>query len=557
MSDQNVTVRVEAKGVGDLGKPFDDLSGGARKAENTLKGLSKEVGQFSKGVGNIQSGLLGLSIGAGALPESVGKAVVSLNLLSSTARALKGVALVGAGTGLGAGVLGGLAVGVTALGAAAVIASPSLQNKLGGAILSVTGKAKEAEEAIKRMMLAGQEIRLARGMGVGTLAEENKSAAEIGIRRPYLGRIADLKQQSAGLDSSAALLRGFPNRGYDPTQEALGNLGRRPEDFAENLRTLKGLQQRPFRDFNPALRREQFGEQDSLEYLKGRKGLAASALGDIEERQRLQARLMDISGTGKNRVAMTPEERGAESQRIVGRMKELGGGSAKPPTAADAQEARNQLDAANEKVIQQTERVEQVKRRVAQAEADHLKMIQGSVVEQRKLAEETIRSEQARLKGLKVGLAFEDPGSLRKIADISRKIAGGEELSRGELEFAKTKDVFNEKVTDIGERKAAGSPIIKEILQNVGAEKKLEEAQKAKEAFIKLDTELKTQVDVRLKLDVEEANKAITEAIKPVIADAVKDLKKNMEQAIRSASTIEFFKQILGQDRRAQEAAQN
>ena len=93
MSDQNVTVRIDAKPTGNLAAPFNDLAKAAGSADkalkpgaNSLKEWANEAKGLNKSLMSLQGGLNSLAMSSSALPEGFGKVIDKINVLSGVDR---------------------------------------------------------------------------------------------------------------------------------------------------------------------------------------------------------------------------------------------------------------------------------------------------------------------------------------------------------------------------------------------------------------------------------------------------------------------------------------
>lgn len=572
MGDQNqsLTVKVEAKGVGDLGKPFKDLKAGAEKADLSLKDYGKSVGKFKKDLGSLQGGLLGLSTSVDLLPKGVGKAVLSLNALGSAAAALKGAGGLAATVG-GSTVLGGIAAGVLALGSAAVIASPKLQDALGKSLLSVTGQAEQMEAALKRAQDRLDEIRSARSLGVGTEKEEAAFALRQAVSGPRREQQRALGLEKVRQVARAGALEQIPDTETDIFGPQLADR-LKPGKFLDNAATLKQAAIGPANVPAELLRQQAVAQAEQAELAK-RDQAARAALADVQEREKLsqqfgtagdrikgiQKSLASVGGQRdqlnapafataqgasvadkniqlRNREKLNAKEAALQAElqeaRAAQARAQAGLGGRKFTTEGETSSVIEQQEKAAAALRESNQKVLEIKQKIRQAEIDSLKTVQQQVAEQQKLAAAAVQEEEAKLKGLKSSLGLEDKESIREQLTIARKIAGGKNLSDDDIKAVRGQEIFRESLEKIGAQRTDQDKDRQELLRLLGADKKLQEAKQAQDELVKLDATVKHEIKLKVEANAGETAAEISKQVVPEIEKAIGDLSKNIEALI-------------------------
>lgn len=212
---QKVVVEVEAKGGANLADPFDKIAKGAKDTDAQLKKMGSGLDQLKsvgkEALGGVQASMMDLGRAAGILDDRImllGRGVQGLGASLGFA----GIPLASTVTTLGA-----MAAVVGLVGTAAVVASPALSDKLGGALESITGRAGKAEARVAKL-----KDRLA---GLGSLAEtgfrpesvENSLAGDLGpgaryaIEQPFRDKQRELAEREAQSADAAAAAGYFPS----------------------------------------------------------------------------------------------------------------------------------------------------------------------------------------------------------------------------------------------------------------------------------------------------------------------------------------------------------
>ncbi|MBL8796680.1 MAG: hypothetical protein JNM56_22450 [Planctomycetia bacterium] len=612
MAEQSLTVKVEAKGVGDLGAPFKKLKDGAKEAHLSLQSMSAGAGRVKESIEGIKSGLLGLSVSSNLLPASIGKAANALNALGSAAALLKGAGGLGSGLvgAVGGGPLALLAGGITALGSAAVLASPKLQDTLGDALLQVTGQAEEMEAALKRAKDRLDDIRKARSLGIGTAEEENKARLRLSVEGPGRDRQRSLEEQRTRMESRAAGLAQFPDTEFDifgddrlkdlkPMDAAGGSLAA----LRENLETLQGAAATPL--LPASLLRQEMEEEAVRKLLAGQasdanarrddvlqrfevtkrhgeaglkldavnaqieaeknKGSEAQGLGfflrtqlrgytdedlksarDLNESgrsnfldQQLFGYFEDGGGReGKKLQALRAQAAGLEQERASA-LSALNG--RKFTTGAEVEDVLKQQEAAADRLRAQEEKLLAVKQQINRAEIDSLKNIQQSVEAQKKLAAEAVKQQEASIRGAKIGFAVDQDDKLQALS-VSRKIKAGRELSEEDIKFARGNDLLREFGDKAALARADRDPVIQEILKNIGAQEKLSGLKQAEAALVKLDTNIKHDIQVKVEASAQELAGELNNKVVPAITKAIEDLGRTISTMLEVRMSGEIQK---------------
>lgn len=588
MSDRSLLLRIDAKPTSGLDKPFKEMGKAAETANNRLKGMTEQAGRFKESLSSIRGGLAGLSV-SGVLPGSIGKMADQLTALSSAAEALKGTGGLISGLGLtkaaalaAVPVLAKVGAAVAAIGAAAVIASPQLQDTLGGALHKLSEDGKEQLALMARLKQAHSEIGEARRFGIGTAKEEALAQAELSVRRPIEQKIDSLEEQRARtLDRAEALRRFGGDEPFSKTQDTLNSL--RPDDLKGNLAKLKGLADTPYQ--TPAsLKRSLFEEErattrardwaselqdksmDMQERHEGSKAMGAriAAQESFEQRKAELADKFHLSGPAVERMLQKGREGklgGADEEFVamVQRANEAKDSidaqrrteesllrGRKPVTATEYKAFTEDLSAAKDKSTAQAEKLLQIKHQIRQAEIDHLKAIQQSTAEQAKLASEAVREMEARIKGTKLNLHFGDQNEKISLLDISRRFKEGGigSLENHELQTLRSQGLLKEEAEKEGIRRAEADPVTQEILKNLGADKKLQEAKEQEKVALKLDADIKHQIEVKVAADAAALAKDMNSQVVPSITKAIDDLGGSLGVLIEQALKRELQKAL-------------
>jgi len=586
VSDKEVNILVDARPVGDVKKPFADLKAGADAADealikprNRLKEIGGELRSTEKGVKNFQGGLVGLAASASLVDERLAKATAALGTLHSATQLFRGAGML-AGVGGVGGLLAPLAAGIAAVGAVALATSPKLQESLGGAMYRMSDAAKEATAQLQRLRQAQEDLATARQFGGGTLAEEAKVQGELGVRRPFAERIRSLTEHRARAEDRSWILGLAPDRGFDPTREALGRIGQSPLDpnaTAAGLLgregALRGLAGTEFRT-PPELRREQFVENRAGERAQKEVEALQGKLADFEERQGIAKRLGEFARTRNRFEALWQEAGGGkglkgaapELDRLQRQMRQNApeearlraqlGGRAINVTGAEGADLHRQLQEAEDRLAASKEKTLEIQHRINTAQVENLKAIQASAAEQAKLAAQAVREEEAKLRGNKIGLGLMSGEDLLQAQHVSRKIAAGQKLGEADIKFARGLDIFKPALEQQGLHQAEGSSVIQEILKNVGADQRVQQAKEAQAALVKLDAELKHQIDVKLTADAAQVAQQIQERIVPGLSKSIEEATKALAFSLEQ-HLGQKVKQMILEMRRNEEANKN
>ncbi len=182
----------------------------------------------------------------------------------------------------------------------------------------------------------------------------------------------------------------------------------------------------------------------------------------------------------------------------------------------DLQEAQNRgLDAARDKSALLLE--------LGQKRVDKL-------TQERDKVAEIAKTERERLQGAKEQFGLLDPLKRRAAVDIARRVAGGGDVSKEELDFAKGLDVFKDA---LGRRGAAqAGPEFDQIVRLLGADRKVREAE-AKE--VKLTNQIQVQIQLNEKALTEQIQREviprILEAMQRSAAQLANEFAKANNQA--------------------------
>ena len=258
---------------------LEDLKKKLEETTVAAKGTGNSLGQLKK-IGR----LAGLSGRAFHIPE--------LKALGGEMRLVSMAA-----SSFGAPMFAVAAV-IGAVGAAAVMASPKLQDTLGRALFITKEQAEATEKALRKLKDTGENLRLARSMGGGTLEESHRERALAGAAAPHLARQGALGRSREEAMARAAALTGIQVQAFDPTHQALeqlhaqaldqGGPNRKPGDsHLMDPAALAALANKPFQ--TPGLLQRQMAEAQAK--LKN----ATKDSGQLRGRQDVLAEKADLT----------------------------------------------------------------------------------------------------------------------------------------------------------------------------------------------------------------------------------------------------------------------
>lgn len=570
----------------------------AAKVGGGLKGLATDFKYADRGVKQLQMGMYGLASTAGILDERLSKAMMvgmTLHSLSLGVRGASGImhggAMGGIASAAGAALvpLGLAAAAIVGVGAAAVSASPKLQNTLGAALSNMTDRAKESLAAITALEEKLQESSFAKRLGGGTLEQEAEFARRQAIIGPMRDRAEGLHEQGRLEMEHGNAMRMFPDKPFHDPAGKFGDAQGRMSDLVHGPLVGQG-------DLSARIKAEQAAmraaiddvgsspaSERGLHEAKMTHGAAASKtetlrkqLADFERRQRLTTMQADAGELGSlpGRIKSAEAERraatgawfGPDDQETVARAKVrdleqrqadlkkdesrrakiLGAaGQFEPTKHGEGEAIAEQLAAASQREIDAQVKLKEAVDSVNMSRRDTLVIIAKEAAESEKNLRKSLAQEESRLSSQrsKMGLmATDDPATLKALAELGEKAKAGGELSAAERAFMAPHGFTADTLEKYGLGQADKND---ELLKRVGAAYGLDDRKKMIEGAIAFDVKLQQDLKIQVgQIQIgasKEAADALAKAILPAIQTAFEQVAKDLARKLQAdaAATLQ------------------
>lgn len=560
-----------AKGTDALKDKFEKLSD---KVSNVGDRLESFAGEASKAFGGISSQLSGLLDGFGKLGPLIGGAAGQLSQFAGVAGQLSphlagaagfgGMGLRGAFLRGGIGALGGagagfalsqatgmnpyLATGVGAFaGAGAGAALPWIGaglGKVGGAAASVgtvgatailapviaalsilTVKSEAAQDAVVGL---AQKVGMFKGLSdsAKSLASVEAAAGKSKERR-QLADALGLRFGSEDMETIAAqniaIRSPFEGaaRGYRDIYQ--GSQDMLMANRIGNRRFLEGRGiDRSFESFSEAMGKSattgEFGDMYAQSanvlagFNQGSKGNAASE----------QA----LAVAGEARTRALEEQRDIQQQ-----VNRLAGEGFR--TEAELTHAMQEQSRIQEKVVQAEQQYLAAMQQSKQAEIERIDKFRQWAADAEKTYKAIAEQEKARLTTMKEQFGLQDAMTQRGALDVAKKImAGGQGMTREELEFAKGQQILQDPLRKLGGQWADQSGIFQEIIRITGQDQKGKQAAEAARQFAEVKVQLENRVNAEIKINEGALADQVAKVLVPQIHQAMQQITVQMQNEL-------------------------
>lgn len=165
-------------------------------------------------------------------------------------------------------------------------------------------------------------------------------------------------------------------------------------------------------------------------------------------------------------------------------------------------------------------------------EAQRIQSFISLVDQQRRAAQQTIKSEESRVEGITAALASGDQIANQAMLELAKRIKSGKALTAEDREVARMAPggLFDEAIRKSDAARGAADPVIQEILREMGVTKKLEEAREIE----KFTGEIKAAFEQKFDITVQQDSKAMETILRDEVLPRMIQAQENIQAEFRA-----------------------
>lgn len=201
------------------------------------------------------------------------------------------------------------------------------------------------------------------------------------------------------------------------------------------------------------------------------------------------------------------------------------------PLVADRMEQARQLAAITEQQTQAQQRHNQLVQQENQTRRQGLEQQRQLASSREQMYRQVAAQEKERIQSAKEGFGFLDPMAKRESVDIAKRLAGGQDLTRDQLDLARSQPIFGDALRKYGSDRAG--PEFQEIVRLLRATAKGDAADRAADFEANIKVALTNEIKAELKLNEGALASELTTKLVPQLLKIVSDVERAVDVAMQ------------------------